>query len=903
MSDPTDRLAAALSDRYKIERELGQGGMATVYLAEDLKHHREVAIKVLKPELAAVLGADRFVQEIQTTAALQHPHILPLFDSGRAEAGEGGQGRAEFLFYVMPYVEGETLRQKLDRETQFSIDDAVRITTEVADALDYAHRHGVVHRDIKPENILLHDGRPMVADFGIALALSAAAGGRMTETGMSLGTPHYMSPEQATADKDITGRSDIYSLASVLYEMLTGQPPHLGGSAQQIIMKIIAEDVKPVTTLRKSVPANVAAATAKALEKLPADRFDSAKAFAEALTNPSFTTVSATSGATAAPAALHRSRITIAALGATCVALAAVAAWALFRHGTPAAATVPPIQYLLATGDSTRPVANFPWPAAISPNGGTLVYSVGVAGAGTMFYALRSDQLEAQPIPGTAGAYQPFFSPDGAWLAFEQNGKERKVRLDGSQPVTITDASGADGATWTPGGDIVLGAQGPFHGLSRVSAAGGDAVALTHPDSAHGETDHLWPVAVPDGNLVAFTSYRGSLGSARLALASLADGAVTPLDLPGIRPLAVLDGMLVYVQADGTIMAVALDATHRRLAGKPIPVHDPVHVLPNPWNGNSDIYVSQGGALVASRGQTSTELMWVDLDGRTQPLVPQPAAYSSVRISPDGRRVAVVVGHDQQSDVWIRDLTLNTFSRLTTLGSVRSVDWSADGTSVIFVAGGENERGTIWSESASGGAAPKQLSEQAEQIAMATISPDGRTLVATVAQDNTWELFQIALDSTAPARPYVLASGGAVVDEPQFAPDGKWVALESTETGREEIYVRSFPDPSVKIQVSTGGGYGPRWSRDGTRLYYWTGSTLMAARVSLMPTFTILGRDTVLAHAPIGGSQYQTIDYDVTRDEKRVLGVGAEHNSFTLVVAPNWITEFRRRVAESRAGR
>src|SRR5512145_3402002 len=279
MVDGIPRLTAALADRYRIERELAQGGMATVYLAEDLRHKRKVALKVLKPELAAVLGADRFVQEITTTAALQHPHILPLFDSGSA----GG-----FLYYVMPYVEGETLREKLNRETQLSVDEAVRITRDVADALDYAHRRGVIHRDIKPENILLHDGRPVVADFGIALALSAAAGGRMTETGLSLGTPHYMSPEQATAEKEITGRADVYSLASVLYEMLTGNPPHTGATAQQIIMKIITEPVAAVTKHRKSVPPNVAAAVSKALEKLPADRFATAREFAQALRNPAF---------------------------------------------------------------------------------------------------------------------------------------------------------------------------------------------------------------------------------------------------------------------------------------------------------------------------------------------------------------------------------------------------------------------------------------------------------------------------------------------------------------------------------------------------------------------------------------------------------------------------------------
>jgi tRNA A-37 threonylcarbamoyl transferase component Bud32/dipeptidyl aminopeptidase/acylaminoacyl peptidase len=290
VSDTTDRLAGALSRSYRLERELGQGGMATVYLAQDVKHNRKVAIKVLRPELAAVLGAERFVQEITTTAQLQHPNILPLFDSGSADG---------FLYYVMPYVEGETLRAKLNRETQLGVEESVALVREVADALQYAHTQGVVHRDIKPENILLHAGRPLVADFGIALAVSAAAGGRMTETGLSLGTPHYMSPEQATAEKTITNRSDIYSLGAVLYELLTGEPPHTGTSAQQIIMRIVTEMPRLVTQVRTSVPPNVAAAVTKALAKLPADRFDSARAFAEALANPHFTTATSAVTSTA----------------------------------------------------------------------------------------------------------------------------------------------------------------------------------------------------------------------------------------------------------------------------------------------------------------------------------------------------------------------------------------------------------------------------------------------------------------------------------------------------------------------------------------------------------------------------------------------------------------------------
>ena len=243
-----DNLVSALADRYRIERELGQGGMATVYLAEDLRHRRRVAIKVVHPELSAVIGSERFLKEIELTANLQHPHILPLFDSGSAN----GQ-----LFYVMPFVEGESLRDRLQREKQLPIEDAVSLAKEVASALDYAHRHGVVHRDIKPENILLHDGRAVVADFGIALAMQQANGGRMTQTGMSLGTPSYMSPEQAMGEREIGPRSDVYALGAVTYEMLTGEAPFTGPTAQSIVAKVMTEEPASIILRRKTVPSTV----------------------------------------------------------------------------------------------------------------------------------------------------------------------------------------------------------------------------------------------------------------------------------------------------------------------------------------------------------------------------------------------------------------------------------------------------------------------------------------------------------------------------------------------------------------------------------------------------------------------------------------------------------------------
>src|SRR5207249_1563794 len=311
-----------------IERQIGAGGMATVYLARDLKHDRNVALKVLRPELAAVLGIERFLSEIRVTAHLQHPHILPLFDSGQV----GG-----LIYYVMPHVEGESLRVRLEREKQLPIEEAVRLASGIASALDYAHRHGVIHRDIKPENILFQDGQAVVADFGIALALSAAAGSRLTETGLSLGTPQYMSPEQATGDRLIDSRSDIYSLASVLYELLAGEPPHTGPTVQSVIAKVLTDRPRPLRQLRESVPPPVEAAVLKALAKVPADRFQTAAQFVDALARPGWggDLASTTPGVAAAPGRLGRRALRAVAPWAVAGLATGIALWAAWVHSRP----------------------------------------------------------------------------------------------------------------------------------------------------------------------------------------------------------------------------------------------------------------------------------------------------------------------------------------------------------------------------------------------------------------------------------------------------------------------------------------------------------------------------------------------------------------------------------------
>jgi len=894
VTDPQTRLASALADRYTIERELGQGGMATVYLARDRKHDRKAAIKVVRPELAVVIGADRFVREIRTIANLQHPHILGLIDSGEID------GTA---YYVMPYVDGESLRDRLQREKQLPIPDAVRITTEVAGALDYAHRHGVIHRDIKPENILLHDGSALVADFGIALAASSA-GTRMTETGMSLGTPQYMSPEQAMGEREITAASDVYVLGCVTYEMLTGEPPFSGATAQAIVARVVTEQPRSMVAQRHTIPPHVEAAVLTALQKLPADRFATAGEFSTALGNPGYTSAVAAMR-TWAPSSHARLRdpIFVGVCAAAVIALAGAAILARPRD-TPVA--LPTIRYVLATTDSAKPLASFPWPAAISPDGVTIVYAAIPPGASgsvlsNRLYYLRTDQLEPHPIPGTDGAAEPYFSPDGQWVGFETLGKEEKIRLDGSAPITIADAGAQNGSDWTANNEIILGEWGPFPGLSHVSAAGGTPVALTHVDSAKGERNHAWPVSTPDGRYVVFAIWYGGLASSQLAIASLKDGHVTPLGLKGIRPLAILDGYLLYVRADGSIMAVRLDASSKKAVGSPIPVHDPVGVITG-LNGNSDIYVSSGGAMVTSLGGAKGHLAWATRSAPPTAIGANSANLVAVRLAPDEKRIAVVVAAGTQADVWIDDLSLGTFSRLTSLNDVSSVAWTPDGQEVLYLAAGDG--GTaLWRQRSAGGVAAEKLLDIPSAANSAIMTPDGKSVLLNTIPGDVWKLQRVALDSPSVFHDYLAGRGN--YHTPAFSPDGKWVALTSDESGQDEIYLRSWPDPSSKIQVSTAGGEAPIWSADGSRLYYLAGTALMQARFAPAPVMTLLGRDSVMATFPTVGVAGQYFDplYQPTRDSQRFLMVVPDQNSYRLIVSPNWITEFRRKIAESRGGK
>jgi len=802
-----ERLAAALSDRYRLERELGQGGMATVYLAQDLKHDRQVAIKVLKPELAAVLGAERFVVEIKTTAALQHPHILPLFDSGTADG---------FLFYVMPFIDGETLRSRLDRETQLGVEESVRIASDVASALHYAHQHGVIHRDIKPENILLHDGRPMVADFGIALAVSAAAGGRMTETGLSLGTPHYMSPEQATAEKEISARSDIYSLGSVTYEMLTGEPPHMGNSAQQIIMKIITEEAAPVTRLRKAVPANVAAAVAKALEKLPADRFETARAFAEALGNRHFTRPA--DGRVGALSAARRGvPVPLAAGG---MGVLALLAWGGWQRG-PETPEAQPVRFAIPV-----PAGGVVASLDVSADGSRVLFSDVTAHA-SYLRMLADDSLRQITAPGV----RLRFAPDGQSTVGPTQGLELVVTaLQGGASRTLGKLNPLDEAIWGNDGYIYFELGG---GLARMPAEGGQVDTLIVGDSSG--VYHRPHDVLPGGRGVVVSRGEGRTRPGRAVLVDPERRTVTdlfPVSGIGAKVRFSATGHLIY--ADGNRLVARSFDPDRRVVGDDVMtlIESPEgHSLSFGFGGTTLAYTSDanravgiGTAMIVDRRGTRREL----------PNLP-PGDYGTPWVSPDGRRLAMtrVAPEAAASNVWVYEMPAGPLSPLTRTGDVRNVGWSADGGFVGYSRGFD----LLWRRF-DGATEEELLLHRDRMLASFTFTPDGRQVVFQESP-GSWDIGIATLG--APGSDSLLLRGDYWEGNPAVSPDSRWLAYYSTEGGQPQIYVRPLSGAGRRTQVSLNGGLNPRWSRDGLRLFFVQGGILVEASLAIGTEVSVTG--------------------------------------------------------------
>ncbi len=891
MQTPFDRLAAAFTQSYRLERELGQGGMATVYLAQDLKHDRQVAIKVLRPELAAVIGADRFLSEIKTTANLQHPHILPLHDSGQEDG---------FLFYVMPYVQGETLRDRISKEKQLPVADAVRIAGEVASALDYAHRQGVIHRDIKPENILLHDGRALVADFGIALAVSTA-GTRMTETGMSLGTPHYMSPEQAMGEREITARSDVYALGCVLYEMLTGDPPFTGSTAQAIVARVVTESPRPLTPQRHTIPPQVEAAVLTALEKLPADRFATAAEFAAALTSQGYTRPTTGVGAAPSPALDRLKRLGLVGWGLA-VVLLGVALWGWLRPEPPR----PVSRSGLAFPAGQVPAGLM----TLAADGSRLVYQ-GPSDSGGQLWVKERDRYEATPLAGTAGAGLPATSPDGKWVAFVQRFQLKKMPVSGGAAIMLADSAQPFGIAWLDDGSLVY--TGSAFDLRRVSETGGVSTSIWR-DSLRGGA---LATPLPGGRGIVFTTCTQTCQPPDLRVLDLRSGASRSLDLPNaVRGWYLPTGHLAYVRQDGSMLAVPFDLKSLEVRGAPIPMLDGISLQ---FGVVPLVTISSAGTLImmasgANQGLLGTyEMVWMDRAGRAT------ATDSSWRftlttangnigweLSPDGTRLAIGLNTNSGDDIWIKQLPRGPLSRLTfdSLPEERP-RWTPDGRSVMYLLAGTTL--SVHQRRADGTGRDSTVLSLPLNINEGRWSRDGSWLIIRTGGnggqvgDRDVSAFRPGVDSA--PRP-LLANPGYDESAAALSPDGRWLAYASDETGRTEVYVRPFPNvDDGKWQISTSGGQAPLWAHSGRELFFVdAGRNMMATPVIGGATFRA-GAPSVLFRLDAGifltANEFYT-PFDISPDDKRFIMArqvqGAQTEAARFILVENWFEELKAKV-------
>lgn len=889
--EPPAALRAALADRYAVGAELGRGGMATVYVAHDLRHHRRVALKVLDPQLGAMLGAERFLAEIRVTAGLQHPNLVPLFDSGEA----GG-----LLYYVMPLIEGATLRARLEREQQLPVDEAVRIVCAIAAALDYAHRHGVVHRDLKPENILLQDGQPLVADFGISRAVTMAADSRLTSTGTSLGTPSYMSPEQAAANDAVDGRSDIYSLACVLHELLVGDPPFTGRNAQVVIAKVLGERPSGVRTVRPSVPVHVEAALARALSKLPADRYATAREFADALVTAP---LSVPTGMRANATRWREPTRLILGVAAT-VGLAS-ALWMAFR---PNAA---PVSRFVESNLIDRAFGSA---ITITPDGRALVYT-GSAEAGRPIMLRPLEPRPERALAGTEGGQHPVVAPNGSRLAFHSRDRLKTVSIDGEAATDnvfsrmlrriFKKSSGWRYGNGAWDGDSAIVWRNDVPGFVKREPGRGTLAVLTRPDTAHGEREHAAPLLLPGTRAVVFTVRRGGgPGVVRgpLAIASLdpATESVPPHRLLGVtarRAIAFVDGWLLYTSADGTaIMAIRVDVGRGRVTGTEIPV-----LVDEVGNLETGAIANNGTLLYVRRPRATTPVL-VDSGGGVHPLLGRSErSFMYPRFSPDGKSFAVGVtspGVDDSSpdvdNVWVYDMLSRSPMRLTTTGRERHPSWTPDGQRIVFMTALPNRE--LMSQPVAGGTAADRVPETGSSFAP-EVAPDGGSVVFQRGTPikNNWSIWSASLSGDGAPRKVV--DDLFINYEPSLSRDGKWLAYTSTATGRPEVYARRFPGPGRAVQVSDSGGSEPAWSPDGRRIYYVRKGALMAVDVTT-PALAITSHKQLFKGA-FDDHLMPHRNYDVAADGSSFLMIAPAGNPEAVVVL-NWLTALRARLANAR---
>jgi serine/threonine-protein kinase len=813
---------------YQVSALIGAGGMGKVYSARDTKLNRLVAIKVLLPALANDPDRlARFRQEAQLLASLNHPHIAQI------HGFENGGGLHAL---VMELVEGPTLG---DRITQgaIPIDEALVMARQIAEALEAAHEQGIIHRDLKPANIKVRpDGTVKVLDFGLAKAIDSTSrdsadarrlpprGVLVTEAGIIVGTAAYMSPEQAKG-RPVDRRADLWAFGTVLYEMLTGRRAFGGDEVSEILARVLMEE-PDWNGLPAGTPLPIRRLLRRCLEKDRKRRLDSAAA-ARFDVEDAMTAAGENGNGAADSHAAWRRALPWAVAGALAVALLLVL-W------TPRQ-MVPPLMPLrlnveLGAGVSVTN-SMFGAAAILSPDGAVVAF-VGQPGTGgnPQLFVQRLNQLQATPLSGTEDANSPFFSPDGQWLGFFAGGKLKKVSITGGATVTLADAPANRGGAWGEDGTIVFTPGPPVDaGLRRVSFAGGESEALT--SLAEGEVTQRWPQVLPGGMGVLYTSSRDldTYDGATLVVQRLPTGPRKAVLRGGSQGRYLPSGHLVYIR-NGTLFAVPFDLDRLELTGQPVPALE--NVLSNATTGSAQFAVSASGTLVYVPGRSSgagIPVHWIDREGKTTPLRATPANWFDLHFSPDGRRLAMAI-IDGLSDVWVYDLARETLARLTKdpVNAAAPV-WTPDGRRIVFAsARADTSTFNLYWQRADATGDAQRLTESTNQQYPGSWHPSGRFLAFYEQNPTTsWDLMILPMDGDdvsgwKPGKPFVFLNSPDAEQGPQFSPDGRWLAYSSFETGRSEQYVRPFPGPGGKTQISSGGGAFANWSRTKHEIFYGT---------------------------------------------------------------------------------
>jgi serine/threonine-protein kinase len=825
---------STFAGRYQVIEELGKGGMGEVYKARDTRLDRTVAIKILPPEVSAdPVRRTRFELEAKTIAGLNHPNICTLHDVGEQDGT---------TFLVMEHLTGETLGQRLQKGP-LPLDQALMVATEIAGALAAAHRQGVIHRDLKPGNVMLTKTGAKLLDFGLAkltgrgeqldaghLASVPTQSIPLTGEGTIVGTIQYMAPEQLEG-KPADARTDLWALGAILYEMLTGKRAFEGTSEASLITAIMSVETTAISALQPLTPPGVDRLVKRCLAKARDDRWDSAHDVADDLR---WLRETSSTGALTEVQPRRRRAIRLAA----------------------------PVRFLLSdqvpASIESDPQRSF----AVSRDGQRVAFVVERDGVRRV-YLREMQTIQPSVIPGTEDAMAPFFSPDGQRIGFFANGRLKAVSLAGGTPVVLAEFVHARGATWTQD-DTIIFSPGTDTGLWQVPARGGPARVVAQPDPAKGERGYRWPEVLPGGDAVVFTLATSDIQSfddARLVVRSLRTGEQRELIRGGSFATCTATGHLLFARA-GALMAVPFDVTRRVVTGAAKPVLD--GLVTYPINGAAQYALGADGTLVYIAGQAVSRqatLNWVDTTGKTTMLGTPLAAYQAVSIAPDARYVALDIDA-ANAGIWLLDLERTSVTRLTLEWSNNAPFWTPDGARIGFLSARGGARRLFW-QAAEGGALPEPLTPaRPSQAGVGSWAPDGRVLIfSELTQESGWDIWTQAMGGEPCLKPFLQTPFNET--NPRFSPDGSWVAYESDETGRTEVYALPFPGPGRKWRISTDGGTQPLWARDGRELFYRDGDAIMGVTIQTSPSFSP-ARPRLLFRK--GSGTAQPYAYDVAPD-------------------------------------